>query len=119
LLAKTYKGHKKKQNGRHNAPQGTFGVITHQVEIAGIIQGQPDKHDKPGQRHYSNESGQCRQLTPYLGAKNDNTYADHYLDYKSHIDCSHVTASEALKIRHRQQAISKIFNFVSYAGFLI
>jgi len=54
LLAKAHKGHKKKQNARYNAPQGACGVIGHQVEIVGVIQMQPDKYDKAGQRHHGN-----------------------------------------------------------------
>jgi len=45
LFVKTYKSHEEKQNTRHNPPQGAFGVLGHQVEIAGIIHVQPDEHD--------------------------------------------------------------------------
>ena len=95
MPAKTYKSHKEKQNARHNAPQGTFGVFGHQVEIAGIIQTQPDEHDKAGQRHHCNQPGQRRQLAPYLRAESYNAHTNQQLDSKSHIERPHLIASKA------------------------
>ena len=72
MLAKTHKSHKEEQNRRHNAPQGTFGVIGHQVKVATIIQGQPDEHNKAGQWHHSNQASQRGCLVPYPSAGNNN-----------------------------------------------
>jgi hypothetical protein len=105
-LVKTYKSHKEKQNTRYNAPQSAFGVLGHQVEIAGIIPVQPDEHDKAGQRHHGNQPGQRRQLAPYPRAETNNTHTNQQLDSKSHIDRPHLIASKALKVRHRRKAIS-------------
>ena len=72
MPVKTYKSHKEKQDARHNAPQGTFGVLGHRVEIAGIIQAQPDEHNKAGQRHHGNQPGQRRAPAPYPRAEYNN-----------------------------------------------
>ena len=84
MPAKTYKSHKEKQNTRHNAPQRAFSVLGHQVEIAGIIQIQPNKHNKAGQRHHGNQPGQRRQLAPYLRTESNNAHTNQQLDSKSH-----------------------------------
>jgi hypothetical protein len=86
MPAKTYKSHKEKQNTWHNTPQSTSGVFGHKIEIAGIIQVQPDKHEKAGQRHHGNQAGQRRQLAPYLRAESNNAHTNQQLDNKSHID---------------------------------
>jgi hypothetical protein len=94
-LVKTYKSHKEKQYARYNPPQGTFGVLGHKVEIAGIIQTQPDEHDKSGQRHNGNQTGQARLPAPYPRAKTNNAYTNQQLDSKSHTDRSRPIASKA------------------------
>jgi len=97
--AKTHKGHKEKQCGRHNTQQGPFAVTGHKVEIAGMVQIQPDKKNKTGQRHDNNKPRQRRQFVPfhYPGAEDKNAHTNQYLYYKSYLDCPHVTASESPK----------------------
>jgi len=82
LTAKACKGNEEKQNARQNAPQSTLGVIGHQIEIAGIIQIQPDEHDKAGQGHHSNQTCQCWQLLllDYPATQRYYTKTDYNLD---------------------------------------
>ena len=84
LPVKANKSCEEKQDTRHNAPQGCFGVIGHQVEIFRIVRVQPEQYDKTCQRHNGNQARQCWQLTAYLRAENDNTYTNQQLDKESH-----------------------------------
>jgi len=105
-LMKTQKSHKEKQDGRHNTPQSAFSVLGHQAEIAGIIQIQPDKHDKAGQRHHGNQTRQRRQPAPYLRAQSNNAQTNQKFDSKSHTDRSPLSARKAKIIRLRHKAAS-------------
>ena len=60
LFLKTKKSRKEKKYAGSNAPQGTLGVICHLLEIAWIIELQPDKNYQSRQRHNGNQARKGR-----------------------------------------------------------
>ncbi len=76
LFAEAKKCDEKEQNARQNSPQSAFGVINHQVEIAGVVSVQPEEHDKACQWHHSDKACQGWQLFSDLCAENDNGYTN-------------------------------------------